>query len=111
MANTWNLVGNLRGPRGPAGVDANGNGASADVEQNSEDFGLETIADTVFYGFRFDPTTGRLVVEELSGADPVSLPQDNFLRKNDYWNWVWTRRDLAFRWNASDSSHLLMEVS
>jgi hypothetical protein len=111
MANSWSMVGNLRGPRGPAGIDGGGNGASADVEQKSEDFGLETIAETTFNGFRFDPQTGRLVVEQLDGSTPVSLPQDNFLRKDDYWNWVWTRRDLAFRWNDNNRSHLLMEVS
>lgn len=108
---SWTPVSSLRGPRGPAGVAGTGGGAAADVEQNSKDFGLETIADTTFNGFRFDPATGRLVVEQLDGTDPVSLPQDNFLRKNDYWNWVWTRRDLTFRWQDNNRSHLLMEVS
>lgn len=71
---------------------------------------IEEIGDKTFYGWKLDPTTGRLTVTKIDSDDGtvVDLPKDNILRDNDYKVWVWTTSLLKLSWNGD---HLNMEVN
>lgn len=74
---------------------------------------IEEIGDKSFYGFKLDPSTGRLTVEKINSdyASAVDLPKDNILRDNDYKAWVWTSSLLGFEWDTPTGDHLYMEVN
>ena len=71
---------------------------------------LEEIGDKTFYGWKLDPSTGRLTVTKIDSDDNsvVDLPKENILRDNDYKVWVWTTSLIKLSWNAD---HLNMEVN
>lgn len=71
---------------------------------------IEEIGDKTFYGWKLNPTTGRLTVSKIDSNDGtvVDLPKDNILRDNDYKVWVWTTSLLKLSWS---SDHLYMEVN
>jgi hypothetical protein len=71
---------------------------------------IEEIGDKTFYGWKLDPTTGRLTVSKIDSNDGtvVDLPKDNILRDNDYKVWVWTTSLLKLSWSTD---HLYMEVN
>lgn len=70
---------------------------------------IDDIANKVFYGFRYHKDTGKLILEVLSGDDPVSLPQEDVINDLDYRQWLWTQKKLTFDWN-DNNGHLLVEV-
>jgi hypothetical protein len=71
---------------------------------------IEEIGDKTFYGWKLNPTTGRLTVNKIDSGDGtvVDLPKDNILRDNDYKVWVWTTSLLKLSWSTD---HLYMEVN
>lgn len=71
---------------------------------------IEEIGDKTFYGWKLNPTTGRLTVTKIDSDDGsvVDLPKENILRDNDYKVWIWTTSLLKLSWN---SDHLNMEVN
>ncbi len=71
---------------------------------------IEEIGDKTFYGWKLNPTTGRLTVSKIDSNDGtvVDLPKDNILRDNDYKVWVWTTSLLKLSWSTD---HLYMEVN
>lgn len=73
-------------------------------------FNINDVGDQTFYGFKYNPITAKLTVEEINDGSPVTLPAEGSISPNDYKQWVWTKRDLSFRWNSSNKSHLLTEV-
>lgn len=70
---------------------------------------VDDIANKVFYGFRYYKDTGKLILEILSGEDPVTLPLDDVINDLDYRQWIFTQKELNFSWNDSNS-HMLVEV-
>lgn len=56
------------------------------------------LADKTFYGFRFNPDDGGLVIEVINDGSPVVLPQDTVIDKYDYRQWFWTRDTVQFQW-------------
>lgn len=56
------------------------------------------LADKTFYGFRYNPDTGKLQVEVINDGSPVELPQDGIIDKYAYTQWLWTRDTLSFQW-------------
>lgn len=73
-------------------------------------FNIDDIADVTFYGFKFNPTNGRLTVDKIAGEEPVRLPEENTITANDYKQWLWTSRTLKFRWDSALKRALLVEV-
>jgi hypothetical protein len=71
---------------------------------------IEEIGDKTFYGWKLNPTTGRLTINKIDSNDGsvVDLPKDNILRDNDYKVWVWTTSLLKLSWSED---HLYMEVN
>ena len=81
-----------------------------DLVGNVDTFNINDVSDQTFYGFKYNPITAKLTVEEINDGSPVTLPTETAVSSNDYKQWVWTKRDLSFRWNSSNTSHLLTEV-
>jgi hypothetical protein len=71
---------------------------------------IEEIGDKTFYGWKLNPTTGRLTVTKIDSSDGtvVDLPKNDILRDNDYKVWIWTTSLLKLSWSAD---HLHMEVN
>lgn len=69
---------------------------------------IDDVANKVFYGFRYYKSTGQLVIEILSGTDPVVLPETDVINDADYRQWIWSQKSLDFNWGAK--GHLLVEV-
>jgi hypothetical protein len=84
-----------------------------DLTNNSTIIGevstIDDVANKVFYGFRYYKDTGKLILEILSGDDPVSLPKEDVINDLDYRQWIWTQKSLSFDWN-DNNGHLLVEV-
>jgi hypothetical protein len=84
-----------------------------DLTNNSTIIGevstIDDVANKVFYGFRYYKDTGKLILEILSGDDPVSLPKEDVINDLDYRQWIWTQKSLNFDWN-NNNGHLLVEV-
>jgi hypothetical protein len=70
---------------------------------------IAVLADTNFYGFKFDHTTSRLTVEQVTpgSGTTIQLPDDGVVAESDYKHWVWNDHDLGFSWNTD---RLLLEV-
>ena len=70
---------------------------------------ISAAADTNFYGFKFDHTTSRLTVEQITpgSGDIIQLPVTGIVAETDYKHWVWNDHNLGFSWNAD---RLLLEV-
>jgi hypothetical protein len=77
---------------------------------NADFFNINDVGDQTFYGFKYNPLTAKLTVEEINDGSPVVLPTSESLNPNDYKQWVWTKRNLSFQWNSANKSHLLTEV-
>ena len=71
---------------------------------------IDDLGDTNFYGWKLNPTTGRLTVTKINSndGDTVDLPKTDILRDNDYKVWIWTTSLLKFSWS---NDHLNMEVT
>lgn len=71
---------------------------------------IEEIGDKTFYGWKLDPTTGRLTVTKIDSDNNsvVDLPKTNILRDNDYKVWIWTTSLIKLSWSGD---HLNMEVN
>lgn len=81
-----------------------------DLVGNVDTFNINDVGDQTFYGFKYNPITAKLTVEEINDGSPVTLPAETSVSLDDYKQWVWTKRDLSFQWNSSNKSHLLTEV-
>jgi hypothetical protein len=62
------------------------------------------LADKTFYGFRLDPDSGNLNIEIINDGTSVNLPQEGFIDKYDYKQFVWSRDTLQFQWG--NNGHL-----
>jgi hypothetical protein len=71
---------------------------------------IEEIGDKTFYGWKLNPTTGRLTVTKIDSSDGtvVDLPKNDILRDNDYKVWIWTTSLIKLSWSED---HLNMEVN
>jgi hypothetical protein len=71
---------------------------------------IEEIGDKTFYGWKLNPTTGRLTVTKIDSDDGsvVDLPKTGILRDNDYKVWIWTTSLIKLSWSED---HLNMEVN
>lgn len=71
-----------------------------------------------FYGFKYDPITDQLTVEEFlwGNTDPIILPQVNddgtvYARYDDtYYTTALTPYELSFSWDTTYTDQLIMEV-
>lgn len=70
----------------------------------------KSVASDLFYGFRIDPETGNLFIDEIiNGSGVISLPQDNGVDAKAYKQWLWTQNKVVFNFNSSNG-HLEMTV-
>lgn len=89
-----------------------------------------------FYGWRYDPATGRLELDEINDSDKVAIPSfrpgnvdgvyNGMLTSAElgsapkhaiidmygegYYNWFTSLQQITFDWDASTVSHITMEV-
>jgi hypothetical protein len=70
---------------------------------------ISVAATTNFYGFKLNPTTSRLTVDQITpgSGDVIQLPVAGIILETDYEHWVWNDHNLGFSWNAD---RLLLEV-
>lgn len=72
------------------------------------------VADKVFYGFRFNPETGKLYIDILDGDEPVSLPHtDVQIDRYQYQQWFWSKNSVSFYWGDNETrwkNKLLMRL-
>jgi hypothetical protein len=72
------------------------------------------VADKVFYGFNFNPSSGKLYVDILDGDEPVSLPQTVVnIDRNQYQAWFWSKNSVLFYWGTNGTrwqNKLLMRL-
>jgi hypothetical protein len=70
---------------------------------------ISVAADTNFYGFKFNHTTSRLTVEQITpgSGDVIQLPVEGVIVETDYKHWVWNDHKLGFSWSTD---RLLLEV-
>jgi hypothetical protein len=71
----------------------------------------------VFYGLKTSADLGRLYLQVTDDGSKVVLPQSSInsngirVRKTDeYKEWVFTSIPLAFSWDETNPTHLLVEV-
>ena len=71
----------------------------------------------VFYGLKTSTDLGRLYLQVTDDGSKVVLPQSsinsNGIRvrnQNEYKEWVFTSIPLAFSWDETNPTHLLVEV-
>lgn len=77
--------------------------------QESSD--INEAYDKIFYGFRVDPSTGKLFVDEINdNTMSVNLPDTNILNPLDYKTWIWSKNQLIFSWNATKKTNMNMEM-
>lgn len=69
---------------------------------------LEDLTDLVFYGVRQDKNTSAVVIDKISGDEPIRLPDQYVSRPNDYKNWLWSNNTLRF--SFTNDGRILMEV-
>lgn len=69
-----------------------------------------------FYGFKFDPTTGKLTMESIDDGSVVRLPAPygrtpTIKRPDDYREWSFSSRPMTFSWDTVRKTNLLVEVN
>jgi hypothetical protein len=80
-------------------------------------FQPETITDLygrVFYGLKYDPSTGLASFEQIEVGEIISLPvlgDGVDYTTDDYVTWMSSSKYLDFYWESTLSSNLIMEVA
>lgn len=84
--------------------------SSAPSAKGAAAFNPDDIDFQVFYGFRYDVHTGKLTVEKIDDGSAIRVPDPNFVRPDDYRQWVLTQNSLEFSWDPTYKTRLLVEV-
>lgn len=90
---------------------ANPQRGNAIIASNQAAFTPDDVSYKVFYGFKYDVLTGRLVIDKIDGDETIYIPDGYVSGPEDYIQWVLTQNRMVFSWNSEKSSHLLVEVN
>lgn len=80
-------------------------------------FQPETVTDLygrVFYGIKYDPSTGLAEIEQIESDEVISIPTLSpgiTYETSDYATWLSSTKYLDFSWESTLSSNLIMEVA
>jgi hypothetical protein len=72
---------------------------------------LSEIYGRVFYGLRYDPSTGVAYFEVIERDEIITLPSADDISVDDYQSWLSSKKYLDFTWETATSSNLIMEVA
>jgi len=72
---------------------------------------IEELYDNVFYGFKYDPVDGEVIVEVINENEPIKLPESTSYKPYEYVHWFASPKNLNFIWDQSKGTHLLVEVT
>lgn len=72
---------------------------------------LTELYGRVFYGLRYNPSTGAAYFEKIEEDEIIELPQANNISVDEYQTWLSSKKYLSFTWETATSSNLIMEVA
>lgn len=72
---------------------------------------IEEIYNKVFYGFKYNPETGKTTVEVIREGEPIKLPESESYLAYEYAHWFASAKAINFTWEDSNKkTRLLMEI-
>lgn len=79
----------------------------------SEPDTIDELYGRVLYGIKFDPDTGKTILEIVGEDDPIILPQTGSTNDSDYAHWFASSKliNLVWREETTNKGHLFMEVA
>jgi len=72
---------------------------------------LNELYGRIFYGLRYNPSTGAAYFEKIEEDEIIELPQANNISVDEYQMWLSSKKYLSFTWETATSSNLIMEVA
>ena len=76
-----------------------------------DEYSFDDLVDKKFYGIKFNPKTGKAVVDVVGSGEVISLPTKGIVSDEDYKTWISSTRHLQFYWKEDgDKDRLIVEV-
>lgn len=72
---------------------------------------VEEFYDNIFYGLKYDPSTGSAYFERIDSEEVISIPETGITDSNDYVHYFTSPKKLNFTWSTEDPSRLHLEVT